>query len=386
MRLLLVAPRYPWPPRRGDQLRTAQHLATLAKHHEVTLLVPERPEGAPAPPFGVAVEFYRVSTLGVVLGLAKAIFGGWPLQAGLFYHQDLSRELRRLAPEMEEVVFVLARLALHLQDLGDTPVVLDFVDSLSLNFRRRARFDSRWRRPILRMEAKRLVNAERRIVEKARKCLVVGERDRDSLIADWPDSLAEKLQVVRVRVEPSNDKARARASSNPPTLVVTGNLGYFPTHEGLVWWLEEVWPLLRKRLPTLRVLLVGSRASRQLQRIARKAGVAIESHPEGLASYLGQAGLAVIPLRAGSGVPVKLLEAWSRGTPVVATPWAAAGAEARGGVECALCNEPSEWVEVVARLLADPEERRRLVEAGHRRLVDMHSSQAVESQLLVALD
>lgn len=114
--------------------------------------------------------------------------------------------------------------------------------------------------------------------------------------------------------------------------------------------------------------------------------IELEIQPQDLVSFLRRADLAVAPLRAGSGVPVKVLEAWAEGVPVVASPWAAEGAEARPGVECAVCSDPGEWVETILALLADSERRRRLAKAGRRRLADGHSGQSVQNDLLLAME
>nr|HRC87496.1 hypothetical protein [Thermoanaerobaculia bacterium] len=146
-RLLYVAPRYPWPPRRGDQLRCLETFRLLAEKHTVTALVPERPAGAPPPepPPGVEVRFYAPGGPGERLrGLASALGAGLPLQSGLFWHADLARRLRAEVPRHELVIFELSRLAPHLGDLGEAPLVTDFIDSLALNFERRAACDRPW--------------------------------------------------------------------------------------------------------------------------------------------------------------------------------------------------------------------------------------------------
>ncbi len=128
-RLLYVAPRYPWPPRRGDQLRCLETFRLLAEKHTVTALVPERPAGAPPPepPPGVEVRFYAPGGPGERLrGLASALGAGLPLQSGLFWHADLARRLRAEVPRHELVIFELSRLAPHLGDLGEAPLVTDF--------------------------------------------------------------------------------------------------------------------------------------------------------------------------------------------------------------------------------------------------------------------
>ncbi|HEX4497153.1 MAG TPA: glycosyltransferase, partial [Thermoanaerobaculia bacterium] len=102
-----------------------------------------------------------------------------------------------------------------------------------------------------------------------------------------------------------------------------------------------------------------------------------------LLSVIAQATLSIAPMRCGSGVPVKVLEAWAVGVPVVATPWAAAGTSGRQGEDFILAGQhPVEWVTAITDLLGNPSARRWLVENGRRRLVADYSLETVRRQLL----
>lgn len=390
MKLLLVVPRYPWPPRRGDQVRTLQFLDWLSSEHEVTLLAPGPGAGQPPVPEGVPfrVETYRAD--GPVLRLAqllRASASNLPLQAGLFQHRDLSAKLRRLAPRTDLVILQLVRLAGHLQELGEAPLVVDLIDSLSLNFLRRAEVDRPWRRPALRFEARRLADGERRLLERARLGLVVSRRDQDYLQDHLPPGLRERIRVVPLAVEGQRAGIQGFVASaeGPPRLLLTGNLGYFPNADGACWWLREVWPEIRRRRPDVRVVLAGDRPAWRLRRAVRRAGAELIASPGALSPLLATATAALAPLRCGSGIPIKILEAWAAGVPVVASPWAAAGTTARSGEDLLVAETPAEWVEAVLRVLESPELRTRLTACGRSRLQADYHREAARQELLRAL-
>ena len=141
---------------------------------------------------------------------------------------------------------------------------------------------------------------------------------------------------------------------------------------------------LRYARPDVRLVVAGDRPSPALRRQIATAGatILIES-PRDLRSVISQATLSIAPMRCGSGVPVKLLEAWAVGVPVVATPWAAAGTSGRQGEDFILAGQhPVEWVTAVTDLLANPSARRWLVENGRRRLAADYSRETVEKQLM----
>jgi glycosyltransferase involved in cell wall biosynthesis len=392
MKILLVTSRYPWPPRRGDQMRALQLLDFLAAEHEVTLLAPAPGKDQPSVPEATPyrIELYRPGgRWAFVSGLARTVFANLPLQAGLFYHPDLGRRIRELAPRHDLGILQLVRLALHVRDFGSMPIVVDLIDSLSLNVSLRASVDRWWLAPVLRIEARRLASAERRLAERAERLLVVSERDRQALVDGWPPDLAARTAVVGLTVgerpagAPAEPESLGRQGEAGPLLVMTGNLGYFVNADAVAWWLAEVWPQLRQVRPDVRLVVAGDRPAPALRRAVEGAGARLVESPRDLRSILAQATIALAPMRCGSGVPVKVLEAWAVGVPVLASAWAAAGTSGRPGEDLILVGRHAdEWVAAVTELLDSPSARRRLVENGGRRLAADYSPETVRRQLL----
>ncbi|HEV2852851.1 MAG TPA: glycosyltransferase family 4 protein [Thermoanaerobaculia bacterium] len=392
MKILLATSRYPWPPRRGDQMRAVQMLDFLASEHEVTLLAPEPGQGQPPPPAGTPyrIELYQAGGGPAFLrGMARAMVKLLPLQTGPFFQPDLGRRLRELAPRHDLGILQLVRLASHLDDFGDTPIIVDLIDSLSLNFSLRADVDQRWLVPILKMEARLLAIAERRLAERAERMLVVCERDRQALANRLPPDLAAKVAVVRLSVRdrkydpPLEEEKLWREGDVGPVLAITGNLGYFVNEDAVTWWLRDVWPQLRRVRPDVRLVVAGDRPSSRLRAAIAKAGARLIESPRDMRSVLSQATLSIAPMRCGSGVPIKVLEAWAVGVPVLASSWAVAGTSGRQGEDFMLVGQhPVEWVAAVTDLLDNPSARRWLVENGRRRLATDYSRETVRQQTL----
>lgn len=392
MKVLLVTSRYPWPPRRGDQMRAVQMLDFLSGEHEVTLLAPAPKKGQPPPPEKppYRVELYRPGGgLAFLSGMARAVLKRLPLQTGLFYQPDLGRKLRELAPRHDLGILQLVRLAVHVDDFGETPILVDLIDSLSLNFSLRADVDRWWLVPALKVEARLLAVAERRLAERAVRMVVVCERDRQALVNRLPAGLAAKVAVVRLSVrerkhDPPQEREKLwREGDEGPVLVMTGNLGYFVNVDAVTWWLRDVWPELHHVRPDVRVVVAGDRPAPALRRAVARAGVRLIESPRDLRAVIAQATLALAPMRCGSGVPIKVLEAWAVGVPVLASSWAVAGTSGRQGEDFRLVGQhPIEWVGAICELLDDPVARQRLVDSGRWRLATDYSREAVRRQLL----
>lgn len=398
VKILLATSRYPWPARRGDQMRALQMLDFLADTHEVTLLTPAPGRDQPPPPDDrpYRIELYRTRRKRALLpGMARVLLESHPLQSGLFYQPDLGRRLRELAPQADLGILQLVRLAIHLEDFGRTPILVDLIDSLSLNFSLRADVDRLWLRPLLRLEAHLLATGERRLTEKAAGVVLVCERDRQALVNRLPSSLAAKVGVVRLalrerKAEPPLAEERLWSDGGTgPVLAMTGNLGYFVNVEAIAWWLREVWPAVRQARPDVRVVVAGERPAPVIRRAVTAAGpgVWLVESPRDMRSVLAQSTLALAPMRCGSGVPIKILEAWAAGVPVIATHWAVAGTTGRQGEDFRVVGTPPiEWVTAIQELLDDPAARRRYAENGRRRLARDYSRETVRDQLLGVIE
>ncbi len=348
MRVLLIAARYPWPPRRGDQLRTLQWIEALAPRAQLVVLVPRPSAGAPVPPprRGVTFEHYPAPLVPAASALRR-VAAGEPLQTALFSSTRLAAAAAELAPHCDRVVVQLVRLAGVLPALAGRPVAIDLIDSLALNFERRARFDHAALRGLWRLEAARLRRAEARAVTACRAAFLVCERDRRELAARCL-GLESRLSVLRLPVAAGAGGAPARA---PAIAVFSGNLGYFPNRDAVLDFLRRTWPAVRARAPELRLVVAGARVSPRLRRLLERAGASVLEDPADLRGVVGAATLALAPLRAGSGVALKVLEAWAEGTPVIASAFAAAGADATCGEELLCAESAPQWAEAVGRLL-----------------------------------
>jgi glycosyltransferase involved in cell wall biosynthesis len=167
-----------------------------------------------------------------------------------------------------------------------------------------------------------------------------------------------------------------------PVLTITGNLGYFVNRDAVHWWLRHVWPELRRRRPEVRLVIAGDRPAAGLRRRILAAGAELVESPPDLRAVLAQATIALAPMRGGAGLPIKILEAWSVGVPVIATPWAAAGTFGRPWEDLLIVDHPGEWLEAVFHLLDDPALRGRLAASALERLLSIHSRDRVREQWL----
>jgi sugar transferase (PEP-CTERM/EpsH1 system associated) len=368
VRVLFVTTRCPVPPWRGDQVRAYHHLRLLAQRHAITCCIlswrrPPADAEAAVAALGVRVEVVPLGFAGAVPALAGALAGDpRPLQVLLFARRRARARLATLLAEPFDVVHAQLLRGLADLDAGARPLVVDLIDALSANTARRAAVEGGLAAPLLAHEAARLARAEAALVARGGPCLVVSARERAAL-----------GDATNVRVVPNGVDAAAfpyRPDGRPAArLVFAGNLGYFPNVDAAAWLARDVLPRVRAAVPAAELRLVGARPARRVRALAELLGVSLAAAVPDVAPELAGATVAVIPLRAGSGLQNKVLEALATGTPVVATPRATDGLDVRPGEHLLVAEDAAGLAEATVALLRDADRARALARAG-RELVE----------------
>jgi glycosyltransferase involved in cell wall biosynthesis len=375
VRLLALSPVYPDSPCDGDRLRLFHWLRVLGRRHRVTLLCltdPARPADAGPSALGGALEaIHRVPwpqgrrVLSATVGLA----GPRPAMLAAADAPALRRAMDAVVAGAAaggrpfDAVFAyrlkMAPLALRFRG----PRFLDYCDSMTRYAERRATalaLDGHGLRAAFqRGQARRLAAWETRCAREFDAGFFNARQDAATLAAMEP-SAAGRLQVAANGVEAGAFRRPARAPQPGKTLVFVGHLAYPPNSDAVLWFARKVLPLLRAADPELVFEVVGGGAPKSLQALQGAPGLRFTGFVADTRPRLWAAAVSVCPVRTGAGRQNKLLEAFAAGTPCVATPLAAAGAEAVDGRHLLVAEEPSAWADAVLRLCRRPALGRRL--------------------------
>lgn len=246
------------------------------------------------------------------------------------------------------------------------PVVLNSQNVEADLMRQLARIaPTRLSRLRMRLDARKLDHFEARLL--ARASLVTAVSAVDAI------KLRSRAPTARIEILPSGADVAGidwvdHTTVRSDRLILLGTLGYLPNLDGARWFIEAILPAVRHRRPNARVALVGSSPPSSLARLIGP-GVDLVGPVDDVAGELAGGDVFVAPLRAGSGVRLKLLEAFAHGLPVVATSTAAEGLEVRDGVHLLIADDAASFAAATVRLLEDVDLRRRLSWAA-RELVE----------------
>lgn len=378
MKALLVVPRLPGTGFTGDRVRAELHLRALsAAGFEVTL-VGGAPSAAvaPAPALAARVLPVAVGWRTVGPGLLRAARRGDALQTALTEGR-WDRALAAAGHAFDLVVVVLARLWPHVEaHLPRAPLVVDFVDALSLAARQAAVEEpSAWRRRYWRHEVPRLALLEAAAARRAR--IGIATTDADAA------ALPGRVEVVPNGVEIGPTPPTGRG----PVVAFSGRLRYRPNALAAERLVREVWPLVRAGAPGAELHLGGADAPGWLRRVPEGTGVRVESPVADMPAFLRTARVAVVSVALGTGTPNKLFEALEAGTPVVASPEAVSRATLGGQAPPAsVADGAEETAAALVKLLSRPGEAEALGAAGRRFAVERADRGAVVRRLAALLE
>lgn len=257
------------------------------------------------------------------------------------------------------------------------PVVLNAQNVESDLMRQLARISlTRLSRLRMRLDARKFDRFERRLLRRASLVTAVSPVDAAKLRTLAP---AARIDVLPSGADVAGTAWVDHATLRSDRLVIMGTLGYLPNLDGARWFIESILPVIRQSRLNAHVALVGSSPPAALDGLLGP-GVDLVGPVEEVTAELARGDVFVAPLRAGSGVRLKLLEAFAHGIPVVATSLAAEGLDVRDGVHLLIADDPSSFATATVRLLEDGELRRRLARAARTHVEERYDWRSIGGQ------
>lgn len=344
--LLFLAHRIPYPPDKGDKIRSFHLLRHLARRHEVHLgaFIDDRRDWAHVAELKRICKdacFVALPPMRARLHSLAALATGEPLTLRYFHSKRLGRWVDGLlrAGRISRALAFSSAMAQYLPEaVPGVRRVLDFVDLDSDKWRQYGEQSRGPRRWLYRREARTLFAEERRYAASFDASLFVSEAEAGLFAAAAPE-VAGRVAVVENGVDAAYFSPQATYvnpyGQNEAAVVFTGAMDYWANVDAVTWFARDVFPVVRAARPDASFYIVGTRPSREVRELAGLPGVCVTGAVPDTRPYLAHARAAVAPLRLARGVQNKVLEAMAMACPVVASPQAIAAIRP--------CAELSEW-------------------------------------------
>jgi sugar transferase (PEP-CTERM/EpsH1 system associated) len=232
-------------------------------------------------------------------------------------------------------------------------------------------------------EWRRMGAAEQRYLQKADHVFTVSENDRQAF-AKFLDP--HKLSVTQTGVDteffqPSEEK------EIPNSLVFTGSMDWLPNEDAILYFSDEILPLVRLQVPDVTLCVVGRKPSRRLQDLAsRVPHIQLTGWVEDVRPYVAQRAVFIVPLRIGGGTRLKIFEAMSMAKAVVSTSIGAEGLPVNNGEHILLADDPASFAENTVRLLGNASQRAQIGRAARHLVQENYSWAAVSKGFAQVLE
>jgi sugar transferase (PEP-CTERM/EpsH1 system associated) len=354
--LLFLAHRVPFPPDRGDKIRSYNILKHLAGRHRVHLAAfaddaadEAAAEGLRPLVAKIHVE-RRTRSRGTAAALALATHKSVSVTA--FAHKGMAGFVDRLLADepIGQVYVFSSQMAQYAP--SDRPFVMDFVDMDSEKFAAYGRAATPPMRWMWQREARRLFHFERETARRAVVSLFVSEAEA-ALFRARAKLDEEKVQVLENGIDLDGYRPAPHPAGRAPLIVFTGQMDYPPNVEAAASFAREAMPVVRARIPTARFAIVGRKPDPSLVALAGRHGVEVTGEVADVRPWLTDADVVVAPLRIARGIQNKVLEAMAMGRPVVASPQAFEGIDAAPGRDLVVADGAPAEAEAVCALLTD---------------------------------
>lgn len=348
MKILIVAPRIPFPIEKGDKLRLFHQIRFLSQRHEIVLVgLTESPDDNLKPLLQICSAVYPIflEKWRIAVNLLRAPGRGLPMQVGYFYSRQIKSQIQQIIfKHNPDVIYTqLIRSAMYTRNLP-FPKVIDFMDCFSLNTERRAKQSSLLDRWSWHWEGRQVRRFEKHCFFDYDAQVIISEFDRSSM----PLHGKHRMHVIPNGIDTEYYQPQSKASKRVDVLFA-GNMGYYPNIKAAQYLIQEIKPLIRE---SYRWQIAGARPDPKVRRLAAP-DIEITGWVEDIRTAYAEAKLFVAPIREGAGLQNKILEAMSMGVPTITTPTVNNSINGIPGEHLILAETPEEFKDAICRLLED---------------------------------
>lgn len=319
MKLLFNANRFPYPPFRGDKLKIFNLARRLSERHEIHLLtfIQDEADRQYLPELEkifAEIHLVPLSSKESYWNSALALFRKEPFQVRYFHSRAMEAKIRELRRRhtYDAVHVQHLRMAPYWAGITDVPRILDLPDAYSLYWKRRIEGSTGIRRLFAQVEQARVFDYES-VLERYDLSLVCSREDMEYLRAEKEIA---NVALLPNGVDLDTFSGKTHDYEKGSTLLFTGNMDYAPNVDAVVYFVQDIFPLIREQVPDAHFVIAGQRPVAKVMELASEH-VTVTGFVKDLSDVYAAATVVVAPLRFGAGTQNKVLEAMAMGVPVV---------------------------------------------------------------------
>jgi polysaccharide biosynthesis protein PslH len=381
--ILYLTHRIPFPPNKGDKVRSFNLLRFLCKRYRVHLgtFVDDPADLAYVPEIEKMCASINAITLRPMLARLRSAVGvltGEALTLPYYRNAALAQWIERTIHEhaISKAIVFSSAMAQYVLGHRELRVVVDFVDVDSAKWDQYGRSRSWPLSTIYGREGRRLLAFERVVAARAQASVFVTEAEAN-LFRSLAPECARTVHYAQNGVDTDyfapDPKRVSPFAPNEDAIVFTGAMDYWPNIDAVTWFASEVMPRIVARRPSARFYVVGMQPAPAVMALDRDPGITVTGLVPDTRPYLQHAGVVVAPLRVARGIQNKVLEGMAMGRPVVVSAGAAEGIQAANGIDFEVALDAEEFADKSLALMDDESRSRRMGEAARARVIAAYS-------------
>lgn len=395
MNCLIVAQRLPYPPNKGEKIRTFHQIEYLASlGHTVHVICPTESESDHENAKLLAAKSDNINVKLVDIGNRKlklliGLITNCSLSVANFYVRHMQFEVDKLLIEKKIDVVLCTASSMAEYVFNSTPItdylvtsklVMDFMDLDSDKWRQYAK-DATWPMSwIYSREYKILSRYERKIHHYFDECFFVAQQE--VVLFSSTLDIKNKCKAIGNGIDTDTFKPVSyQLKPSEPVFLFTGVMDYAPNIDAVVWFVEHVWGKIKAQYPAAKFYIAGMNPTKKVLELAKQDGIEVTGFVQDIMPYFDQANLFVAPFRIARGVQNKVLQAFACGLPVISTSMGADGIACEHGEHLIISDDANDFANQALSLIDDPKRAESLGLAAHGLIHKQFSWQGVLAPL-----
>lgn len=378
MKLLIITPRIPYPPYRGDKLKIYNIARILSKKNDVTILTFIENSGSiknlkELEKLGIKTEAVRLSFIESLLKLISNMFSEIPFQVAFFHSKKMGKKINELInqKDFDVIYFHLIRSAQYFESALNSNAlkVLDFTDAVSLYL---FRFIKATKNPIkkvfLKWELERVKKYEQ-IAKNFDTLFICSEKDKEFLLKN---NVHNNIHFLRNGIDSTYFYPNNNLNYEMQRIIFTGNIPYFPNRDAILYFVKDIFPLLKEKYPKSKFYIVGQKPPLQIKRLQSK-DIIVTGFVQDIRKEYLLSNVNVVPVRFGAGTLNKVIEALALGVPTVASSISVQGLPPEIKKYIFIADTPEDFIKWISLIFEDENIRNIRMKEAQKLVLDMLS-------------
>jgi sugar transferase (PEP-CTERM/EpsH1 system associated) len=365
MKIFVLLSRFPYPLEKGDKLRAFHHIKELSKKHKVILCALTDKEVKQSSidilsKYCESIEVIKLPKWKIYVNLLnQLLFTNKSLQVAYFYNEKAQTKIDDLIAKYQpdHIYCQLIRVAEYVRK-SKINKTLDYMDALARGMERRIEDAPLYLKWFLKLETTRLLRYEHFIFEDFNNHLIISEQDRKLIVNINNDKIKVVPNGVDYETYKHNDVKKEY------DLIFTGNMGYPPNVDSVVYLINNVMPLVWGQHPEIRVIIAGAQPSSKVLKL-KSERVIVTGWVEDISEYYSKSKIFIAPMQIGTGLQNKLLEAMAMKIPCITSELANNALGATHNKDILIGVSPNDYKKHIINLINNVELQKKIGQQGY---------------------